>query len=232
MSTKLNLKDFKERLGSWWVRMEPLFLSGEMDKVYDFLKERGSKGFKIAPASKNTFRAFKEVDYNDLQCVIIAMDPYFTFINNEPIASGVALDCSITGKLQPSLRNFFSGIENELYNGLNLDFDVNGCNLDYLSKQGVLMYNAALTVEKDKPTSHIAIWNIFTIYLLKECIAPTGVPVLFLEKENKEKYEKLIEKTNYCYSICEENVFTKINKNIWDSNKETINWLPYDNPPF
>lgn len=233
MSTKLNLKDFKERLGSWWTRLEPLFLSGEMDKVYDFLKKESSEGKKITPLSGNTYRAFKETNYNDLQCVIITEEPYSSFIGEIPLATGKALDCSLANKMHPNLRIFYSKIEKELFNGLNLEYNLTECSVDYLSQQGVFMYTSSLTVEKDVPKSHIAIWNIFTIYLLKECIAPTGVPVLFLEKENKEKYEKLIEKTNYCYSICEENVFTKINKNIWDSNKETVNWLPYGNDtPF
>jgi len=246
MSTNLDLKRFKPLFGNWWYRIEPFFLSGEMDKVYDFLKSESKKGKKLAPASSNTFRVFKEVDYNDLQCVVLCMDPYFTFVNNEPIASGVALDCSVTGKLQPSLRNFYSGIEEELYSGLTLERDLTQTDLSYLSKQGVMMLNAALTVEKDKAGSHIAIWNTFTTFLLKEVIAPTGVPILFLGKE-AQSYRPLVEKTNYCYSLSHpasasynggiwktEEVFKKINKHIWESNKEIIHWLyiDFDSLPF
>jgi len=131
MSTKLNLKDFKERLGSWWTRLEPLFLSGEMDKVYDFLKKESSEGKKITPLSGNTYRAFKETNYNDLQCVIITEEPYSSFIGEIPLATGKALDCSLANKMHPNLRIFYSKIEKELFNGLNLEYNLTECSVDY-----------------------------------------------------------------------------------------------------
>ena len=116
-------------------------------------------------------------------------------------------------------------------------------NLSYLSSQGVLLLNAALTVEKDKPGSHLEIWAPFTNYLLSEIIATTGVPVLYLGSQAAQ-LSVVTATTNPSYVLNHpahaaytgkpwetEGVFTKINKHIWDSNKDTILWLPLD-PPF
>jgi uracil-DNA glycosylase len=241
MATKLDWKKFAPLFGTWAERIKPFFDAGKMDPIYDYLKGQSRKGAQIAPASMNTYRAFTEVDFNDLKCVIVCQDPYFKFINGAPIASGVAMDCSITARIQPTLQNFYDGIERELYNGLNLDY-IHEYDLSYLSKQGVLLLNCALTVEKDKPGSHMAIWFEFTAFLLQEVIGPTGVPVLFLGKEASH-FAPLVEKTNYVYCLSHpasaaykggkwdtEGVFRKMSQNIWDSNKDTVMWLNTEVP--
>ncbi len=151
------------------------------------------------------------------------------------------MDCSITARVQPTLQNFYRGIEEELFNGLNLNY-INDYDLGYLSAQGVLLLNVALTVEKDKPSSHLDIWAPFTKFLLTEVISTTGVPILYLGAQARA-FAVLTAKTNPCYVLNHpasasytgkvwetEGVFTKINTNIWNSNKETILWLNIDAP--
>ena len=176
-----------------------------------------------------------------MKCVIICQDPYFKFINGSPVASGVAMDCSITARTQPTLQNFYNGIETELFDGLNLNY-INTYDMSYLTSQGVLLLNAALTVEKDKPGSHTNVWSQFTAHVLVNIIAPTGVPVLFLGKESA-RFSPFVEVTNPTYKLSHpasaaytgskwdtKGTFTQISKDIYKSNKETILWLNIDAP--
>jgi uracil-DNA glycosylase len=242
VQTKLKEDSLAPRFGTWWKKIRPFWASGGFDPVYSFLRAQSQAGKQICPASMHTYRAFVETPFEELKCVIVCQDPYFKFVNGSPIASGVALDCSITARVQPSLQNFYSGLEKELFDGLNLNY-VQDYDLSYLSAQGVLLLNAALTVEKDKPNSHMDIWEPFTKFLLQEVISTTGVPVLFVGKE-ASRFELLLAGTNPTYTLSHpassaytgrpwetEGVFTKINKNIWESNEETIMWLLVD-PPF
>jgi uracil-DNA glycosylase len=240
--TQLDWKKFQPLFGTWASKIKPFFDEGGLDPVYSFLRGQAQAGKKIAPASMNTYRAFIETPIEELKCVIVCQDPYFKFVNESPVASGVAMDCSITARVQPTLQNFYSGIEKELFDGLNLNY-INDYDLSYLSSQGVLLLNIALTVEKDKPGSHLDIWNPFTTFLLTEVISSTGVPILYLGAQ-AGAFGILTARTNpsfvlnqpdsaiYTGKIWEtEGVFTKINKAIWNTNKETILWLPVD-PPF
>lgn len=242
VQTKLDPNKFKPLFGTWWDKIAPFFFSGGFDPIYAFLRGQTADKRQIAPASMNTYRAFTECDIRELKCVIVCQDPYFKFIDGSPVASGVAMDCSITARTQPTLQNFYNGIETELYNGLNLDY-INTYDLSYLSKQGVLLLNMALTVEKDRPGSHLKEWRQFTAFLLQEIIGPTGVPVLLLGKE-ATSLKPLIEKTNYVYTLSHpaaaaysggkwdtKDTFMKINQNILDSNGDTVLWLNID-PPF
>lgn len=240
--TALDWKKFEHLFGTWASRIKPFFDEGGLDSVYSFLRGQSQAGKQIAPASMHTYRAFLETPFNELKCVIVLQDPYFKFVNGSPVASGVAMDCSITARVQPTLQTFYEGIETELFNGLNLNY-INTHDLSYLSSQGVLLLNAALTVEKDKPKSHSTIWEPFTKFLLKEVIAPTGVPVLFLGKE-ASRFELLLAGTNKTYTLPHpasssytggkwdtKNTFTCISRDIQESNNESIMWLNID-PPF
>ncbi len=239
--TSLDPKKFAPLFGTWWPKIKPFFDNSGFDPIYSFLKGQSQAGKQIAPASMHTYRAFTETPIEELKCVIVCQDPYFKFINGSPVASGVAMDCSITARTQPTLQHFYNGIETELFNGLNLEY-INTYDLSYLSSQGVLMLNAALTVEKDKPGSHMAIWSPFTTFLLSEVIASTGVPILFLGKE-AARLAPLVEKTNNVYKLSHpasaaytgskwdtKGTFSQISRDIYKSNKETIMWLHIDAP--
>lgn len=241
IQTKMKENSFAPKFGSWWERIRPFWAKGGFDPIYAFLKAEAGKNKQIAPASMNTFRTFLETPYSELKAVIVCQDPYAKFISNEPIASGVAMDCSITARIQPTLQQFYNGIEVELYNGLNMDY-VDTYDLSYLSKQGVLMLNTALTVERDKPGSHMAVWSAFTTFLFTEVIGPTGVPVIFLGKD-AAALSILVDKTNHVFKASHpvaasysgkkwdtQGIFTEINRTLEESNNESIMWLNIETP--
>lgn len=237
--TNLDWKKFAPLFGTWASRIKPFFDEGGFDPVYSFLRAQSQAGKQIAPASMHTYRALIETPLDELKAVIICQEPYSKFVNGSPVASGVALDCSITARTQIELQNFYNGIEKELFKGLTLNY-INTHDVGYLTSQGILLLNASFTIEKDKPNSHLQIWKPFMEYLLKEVIGPTGVPILMLGSEIVP-LSLLVAKTNPCYVLNQpssiigkewdtEGVFTKISKNIQESNNETIMWLNIECP--
>ena len=239
----MNWELFKDKFHeSWHVKMQPFIESKECDGIYNVLKKEAKRGKKIAPLSSNVFRAFKETSYDDLKMVLMGMCPYHTMKNGEYVADGLLMGCSITQNLQPSLDQFYKALEKELYNGLNLKY-VKLPDVDYLSKQGVLMINAALTTEINKAGSHIALWEPFTQYLFTDVLAVTQVPVVFLGKD-AAKYKRFVGPFTWTFTLSHpasaaynhtdwdsEGVFTKVNKILKDNNNYEIDWL-YEQPPF
>ena len=140
---------------------------------------------------------------------------------------------SVTGKLQPSLDQFYGGIERELYDGLNLTYTKNP-DVSYLAKQGVLMLNAALTTEINKAGSHIAIWEPFIKHFF-ECIETEGAPIVFLGKD-AAKYKKYVGPFKWSFTVSHpasasykntewdtEGTFGKVNKVLLDRKSTRLN---------
>jgi len=228
---------FKDKFHeSWHAKMRPFIESNECDAIYEFLKKESKRGKQIAPLSSNVYRAFKETPLDELKVVLMGMCPYHTFKNGEPVADGLLMGCSTTGYPQPSLDKFYDAMEKEFHNGLNLkrhkDPDVS-----YLAKQGVLMLNAALTVEMNKAGSHSDIWEPFTVYLLEHVLDTSGVPFIFLGKD-AAKYERYIPPFTWSFTVSHpasasykqtdwetDGVFKKVNEILKQNNNFEIGWL-------
>ena len=217
---------------SWHSRIRPWIESEECDKLYKFLKHESGRGKKLAPLSSDVYKAFLYTPYNEVKVIIIGLSPYHTFYNNNlPIADGLCMSCSITGKLQPSLVQWYSEIE-RVY-GVQCTWSPN---LSYLSYQGVLLLNSSLTCEKGKPGKHNPEWEPFMKYLFEEVIITTGLPVIFLGKE-ATKIEKYLAPFTWVFKLSHpasasysggdwdsENVFKKINQILKDNNNTNIQW--------
>lgn len=233
----MNWDKFKDQFDPSWHRfMQPFIESKECDDIYTFLKNESRRGKKIAPLSSNVYRCFKETPLSNLKVVMMGMCPYHTFKNGAPVADGLLMGCSVTGELQPSLKQFYDGVEKDVYDGLNLKMEQTP-DVSYLAHQGVLMFNAALTTEMNKAGSHIALWEPFTKYVFEEIINQSGVPIIFLGKD-AAKYEKYTSPFAWVFKVSHpassaymrtdwdtEGVFTKVNKVIKDLNNEEIKWL-------
>jgi uracil-DNA glycosylase len=238
----MNWELFKECFHeSWHSKMQPFIESEECDKIYAYLKKESGRGKQIAPSSSNVFRCFLETPLTNLKVVMMGMCPYHSLSNNQPIADGLLMGCSISKKLQPSLEQFYKGIEHELYDGLNLLYDKTP-DVNYLANQGVLMMNAALTTEINKAGSHIELWEPFIKHFF-ECIETEGAPIIFLGKD-ASKYKKYTSLFGWTFTISHpasasyrqtdwstEGVFTKINKILKENNNYSITWLN-EEPPF
>jgi len=227
---------------SWHEVMKPFVESEECDKIYEFLKFEGRRGKRIAPLSSDTFRCFKETPLDKMKVIILGMCPYHNFMDGKPVADGLLMGCSVTGKLQPSLEQFYNALEEDLFNGLNLRAKKQA-DVSYLAHEGVLMFNAALTTEMNKAGSHLKIWEPFTKYVFENAIAPSRVPVVFLGKE-ASKFKRYMAPLTWSFELSHpasasykntqwssEKTFSKISRMLMDEHRDVINWMDCD-PPF
>lgn len=139
---------------------------------------------KIMYPSKNKImQALKMTDYDDVKVVILGQDPY----HGENEANGLAFAVNDGIKLPPSLKNIYK----ELKDDLGIEIATTG-NLECWAKEGVLLLNAILTVEKDKPASCRNFgWEEFSDAIIKK-INEKDSPVVFILWGNfarsKKKY--------------------------------------------
>lgn len=124
----------------------------------------------VYPKYENMFNALKYTDYDKVKVVILGQDPY----HNPHEAHGFAFSVQEGIKLPPSLKNIFKELQSDL--GItNLTGDLRGW-----AKEGVLLLNAVLTVEKNQPLSHRQLgWEQFTDSVIK-VINEKPQPVVFL----------------------------------------------------
>ncbi len=171
---------------SWEKPLQREFDSKYMKELGDFLRSEKTKGKKIFPLGGQIFNSFNLTKFDEVKAVIIGQDPY----HGEGQAHGLSFSVQRGTSIPPSLRNIFLELENDL----NISMSGQG-NLEKWSKQGVLLLNSCLTVEKNRPGSHQGIgWEKFTDSVLC-CINDLKKNVVFIlwGKKAKEK-EELIDK--------------------------------------
>ena len=154
---------------NWYQLLKDEFEKPYFKKLTDFLdKEYATK--TIYPKPENVFNSINRVKYEDVKVVIIGQDPY-----HEPNqAHGLSFSVENDVQLPPSLQNIFKEIQNE-YGFLNK----NG-NLLAWAKQGVLLLNSVLTVEKGKANSHKGLgWENVTGKII-QLLNKREKPIVFL----------------------------------------------------
>ena len=123
------------------------------------------------PEYNNIFNALKLTPYKDVKVVILGQDPY----HGTGEAHGLSFSVQKGVKKPPSLKNIFK----ELKDDLGYDEPVDG-DLTSWAKQGVLLLNSVLTVEKDKAASHKDLgWNLLTDHIIK-LLNQKQEPVVFI----------------------------------------------------
>lgn len=144
----------------------------EYAKTLKLFLDEEYKNKIIYPPRKEMFNAFKYCTVNDLKVVIIGQDPY-----HEPHqAMGLCFAVNHGVALPPSLKNIYKEIENEYH----VDMSKQDGDLTYLAKQGVLLLNSILSVEKGKPLSHnIKEYELFFKDILS-FINTLNKPIVFL----------------------------------------------------
>ena len=124
------------------------------------------------PPKELIFAAFNHCSFDDLKVVIIGQDPY----HGDGEANGLCFSVNDGVKIPPSLRNIFR----ELNEDLGTIFFPTSGNLEHWGKQGVLLLNASLSVQKHKPNSHKLLkWNLFTNAVIQK-ISEKKENVVFL----------------------------------------------------
>ena len=131
---------------------------------------------------ENIFNALKTTSYEDVKVVILGQDPY----HGVGEAHGLSFSVQDGIKKPPSLKNIFK----ELHDDLGFDEPESG-NLEKWAKEGVLLLNSVLTVEKDKAASHKDLgWNLFTDHIIK-LLNQKETPIVFILWGNFAKSKKV-----------------------------------------
>lgn len=176
-------------------------LNGELQKSYfldlkEFLDGERRKGTIIYPEDKNIFASFCATPFDQVSVVIIGQDPYF----GPGQAHGLSFSVPKGVAIPPSLRNIYK----ELVADLGVHTPSHGC-LAQWAHQGVLLLNATLTVEQDKPLSHHNRgWERFTDACVRALVEKKKNLVFLLWGKNAEakvlKNPELTEK-DHCVLI-------------------------------
>lgn len=144
----------------------------------------------IFPPKDYIFNALKLTSFADTKVVIMGQDPYHGV--NE--AHGLSFSVQKGVKIPPSLQNIYK----ELYDDLKIPPKEDG-DLTGWAKEGVLLLNSVLTVEKDKAASHRNLgWELLTDYIIK-ILNTKEEPVVFIlwGKFAKEKAKYITNPHHY-----------------------------------
>lgn len=164
-------------------------LSEEITKDY-FLKLASEikQRSPVLPTRDLMFRAFELVRVDDIKVVILGQDPY----HGEGQANGLAFSVNKEQKLPPSLRNIFKEIKDDL------GVENQSGDLTSWATQGVLLMNCILTVQQDKPTSHINLgWEVFTDKIISDISAHREGVVFILWGAYAKSKETLIDSSKH-----------------------------------
>ena len=167
---------------SWKEQLGNEFNQPYFEQIVSFLKAEKAAGKVVYPPGKYIFNAFNTTPFNKVKVVILGQDPY----HNPGQAHGLSFSVPHGIAPPPSLVNIFK----ELLQDLGISAPKHG-NLEKWAKQGVLLLNASLTVEANKPMSHSKIgWHIFTDAVIKTISLHTeGVVFLLWGSFAKTKQE-------------------------------------------
>lgn len=183
----------------------------------------------VYPPKDYVFNALKLTSYKDTKVVIVGQDPY----HGEGEAHGLSFSVQKGVKIPPSLINIYKELESDL----GIKPALNG-DLTKWAKEGVLLLNAVLTVEKDKPASHRKLgWELLTDYIIK-AINEKDEPVVFILWGNfaKEKAKYITNPKHLIiasphpspfsasYGFFGSRPFSKTNEFLIKNNLKPIDW--------
>lgn len=214
-------------------------LAAEFEKPYfqelaTFLtKERQEK--TIYPPQKEVFQALELTPYEKVKVVILGQDPY----HGENQGHGLAFSVKPGVKIPPSLRNIYQ----ELATDLAIPPAKEGT-LTSWAKQGVLLLNTVLTVEKGQANSHQKKgWEIFTDEIIRQ-LNKRPEPVIFVLWGNPAQKKKTMIDTSRHVIIASSHPsplsayrgffgsrpFSKINATLENWGETPIDWqIPTEN---
>jgi uracil-DNA glycosylase len=139
---------------SWAESLLPELDKDYMHSLKAFLRDEKDRGKVIFPHSSLWFNALNSTPLDQVRVVILGQDPYPT----PGHAHGLCF--SVMPEVRPipkSLVNIFQELDDDL--GIK---NQNG-NLQNWARQGVLLLNSVLTVERGQPNSHQGRgWETFT----------------------------------------------------------------------
>lgn len=160
------------------------------------------------PSAGNIFRAFDECPPEEVKVVWLLQDPYYDGSanglctdNNYKVDGSDRRSSAKSTTRSPSLMKILKEISQDVgWLGANPDGRedfVHTSWLQHLPSQGVLLWNTALTVEPDKPGSHIDLWAPFTEEIIKYLNTRDNIVWMLWGNYAKAYKEKITNSTHY-----------------------------------
>lgn len=176
-------------IGDWSKQLIEINNENYLKNLSIFLNKEINLKKIIYPPKSLWFKAFEYSSFVNTKVVIIGQDPY----HQKNQAEGLSFSVTEEVRTPPSLKNIFK----ELSNDLDINIPQNG-SLKSWAKQGVLLLNTILTVEKNKPLSHAKKgWEEFTDYVIKVISNNKKNVVFILWGSYAQKKEKFIDSNKH-----------------------------------
>lgn len=213
---------------NWDKALEVIWHSPGFNKFYNSILDLYNKK-TIFPEKGNIFNALKLTDFDNVKVVIMGQDPY----HGVGEAHGLSFSVQKGVRIPPSLQNIYKELEDDLGIKPKDNGDLSGW-----AREGVLLLNSVLTVEKDKAASHRNLgWELLTDYIIK-VLNTKEDPIVFIlwgnfAREKKKyitnKHHLVLESPHpspfSAYSgFFGSRPFSKANNFLIKNKKEPINW--------
>lgn len=169
---KASKKDKEETKMNWdnFIRQQKSLVYYQDLQV--FLDKQEALGKCILPLKSLRFNALTLTPLHKTRVVILGQDPY----HGAGQAHGLSFSVPDGIKVPPSLRNIYTELKASIS---DFKIPLSG-DLTHWAKQGVLLLNAVLSVEKTKAGSHAKKgWEVFTDNIIRE-INDSQQGVIFL----------------------------------------------------
>ncbi len=122
----------------------------------------------VYPPRELVFRVFS-MNIKKIRIVLLGQDPY----HNPYQANGLSFSVPDKVKIPPSLQNIYKELCIEFP---ERNYEFNTGNLErWFTEEKIFLLNSSLTVVKNKPGSHMTIWNDFTDDVIR-----------YISKKNKD----------------------------------------------
>jgi uracil-DNA glycosylase len=158
--------------------------------LHEFLKSQKELGKNIYPPEHLVFNAFNLTPLENIKVVILGQDPY----HGEGQSHGLSFSVPEGIKIPPSLRNIYKELSAST-EGYKIP---ESGNLEHWAKQGVLLLNSVLTVERAVPGCHAKKgWEIFTDNAISEINNTRSGVIFLLWGSYAHKKGRLIDKTKH-----------------------------------
>lgn len=231
-----SIRDSLERIrrdllgDEWFEKLKTEFDEPYMQSLSKKLTIRRGE-VMVYPSPDRVFRAYQMTPYDKVKVILLLQDPY-----NDGTATGLAMGVENPKIYPKSIDYLDKAIEEDVYEGMRfppLDPD-----LEYLTREGVMLLNTALTVEHRAPNSHQGWgWHNFikaTIEALNKRDYVVWImmgsnaqaltkyisdahDVIEVEHPNKHTYDK---RPGWDYQRC----FSKCNQLLINNSKTPVVW--------
>ncbi|KAL9951755.1 hypothetical protein ACROYT_G044479 [Oculina patagonica] len=159
---------------------------------YQLNKFKNNKNYLIEPPMPHMFNAFQNIGLENVKVVILGQDP--TPQANQATGMAFSLKPGVDPRTVPSVLNMLVELRSE-----GIDVGLSNGDLTSWRNQGVLLLNAALTVQQGQAGSHQGVWQGFT-ELLIQYISKNGPPSAWiLWGAEAQRFAKFISKNKPVY---------------------------------